>query len=135
MSVNWDELDFTRDELKCKCGCERMELDPQTILNLQALRDEVGVLPISSAYRCENHSVEQSKERPGTHRAGHAIDIQCSGERATEVLAAAMAQGCWTGVGIQMKGSHNKRFIHLDTMPVEGKAGYEHIIRPNIWSY
>lgn len=135
MSINWDELDFTRDELKCKCGCERMELDHQTILNLQALRDEVGPLPISSAFRCENHPVEQGKERPGTHRAGHGIDIQCSGARANEVLEAAMAQGCWTGVGISQKGKHASRFIHLDNLPVEGKAGYEHIIRPNIWSY
>ena len=135
MSVNWEGLDFTRDELKCKCGCERMELDPQTILNLQDLRDQVGPLVISSAYRCENHENEKAKDRPGTHQAGHAIDIKCSGERATEVLEAAMAQGCWTGVGIAQRGTHSARFIHLDNMPVGGKQGYEHIMRPNIWSY
>ena len=122
---------FSWAELACKCGqCgsdSGQNINPELMENIQWLRDVCGPLTVSSAWRCPDHPVERSKATPGTHARGLAIDIRCSGEYAWKVLAAAMAMGCFTGIGISQKGNHGSRFIHLD---IETAGN-----RPWIWSY
>ena len=93
---------------------------------IQKLRELVGLpLPVTSAARCPKHNSRVSKTGlQGPHTTGRAIDLQVDRENAYKVLKTALEMGCFTGIGIQQKGTG--RFIHLDDL----KDG-----RPTIWSY
>lgn len=94
---------------------------------LQALRTVLErPLTICSGYRCDAHN-----KRVGggpAHALGKAADIACSGETARLVIDTATD---FSGVGIQQRGDHATRFIHLD-MLADGEGGAP---RPWIWSY
>lgn len=98
---------------------------------LQELRVFVAMpLTVTSGYRSPQHSVEAAKEKPGTHTLGRAVDIQCSGERAFDILREALIVG-FSGIGVSQSGDHSKRFLHLDDLaPNEYSAP-----RPAVWSY
>lgn len=83
-------------------------------------------LPITSGYRCPHHPIELAKDEPGAHASGQAVDIQVSGERALRLIEVALAHGI-TRVGINQKGPHTHRFIHLDICP--------DLPSPAIWTY
>lgn len=134
--IDWSETHFLPKEFACKCGCDRMEMATETVLLLEQLRRAYGQpIYLSSAFRCPDHPIEKKKARPGTHTTGRAVDIAASGKEAWAILNIALRQGAWTGIGVQQKGDHDSRFIHLDTVPIDGWEGYEHIVRPWIWSY
>lgn len=120
---------FTPKEMRCKCGCGRSDMDHAFMLKLQAVRDVVGPLSVSSGYRCPEYNQRVSSSGlDGPHTTGKAVDVRCSGEQAHEVLLQAMFR-YFTGIGVSQKGDHGSRFIHLDTItPDEGP-------RPNVWSY
>jgi len=65
-------------------------MDEAFLDRLQALRNKVGPLVISSGYRSVAHPVEVVKGKPGTHTMGRAVDIVCRGEKAVEVLKYAL---------------------------------------------
>lgn len=133
--IDWSRYpNFTEAEMACQ-HTGMTGVKPELMEHLQALRNEVGTLDVSSGYRAVAHPVEASKSRAGTHTTGYAVDIRCFGGRAHTILNAAIAQGVWTGIGVNMTGDHGQRFIHLDCLPVGGLANYEHIGRPNLWSY
>ena len=123
---------FSLEELACHCGlCDEStahNVNPVLMNHVQQLRTACGfALPISSAYRCNRHRTERDKVLPGTHHRGLAVDIQVSGKQAHQLLEAAMKMNCFTGIGIQQKGLHNRRFIHLDISNTHP--------RPWLWSY
>lgn len=128
MKWNPDETpNFSVDEMKCKCGCGKADMDREFMMDLQALREAVGPLKVSSAYRCPEHNQRVSSTGPdGPHTTGKAADILCSGKHAHEVLMSACFFD-FTGIGVSQKGAHGSRFIHLDTIT----AGP----RPNVWTY
>lgn len=102
---------FTFDEMACRCGCNTCRMDPAVLDKLQHLRDLLGrPLPVSSGYRCANHSAEIKKSRPGQHFYGRAVDITVSHDDAGDLVALAWQAG-WS-VGVNQKGAG--RFIHLD---------------------
>ena len=105
-------------------------MDESFLDRLQALRDAVGSLVISSGYRSESHPVEAAKDRPGTHTMGRAVDVVCRGERAYQVLGMALELG-FTGIGVDQGGDDHERFLHLDDL---GNVEY-HGPRPTVWSY
>lgn len=110
---NWSN--FTQDELSCTCcGEANPNLEFVELMDIvQEMRDELGFpLPVSSAYRCSSHPIEAKKSKPGMHNIA-AIDIRVSGNKAHKVLELAMKKG-FTGIGVNQKGNHNQRFIHLD---------------------
>lgn len=118
---------FSRDELKCKCGCNEYYFDDYALERLNLIRDEARFpFILSSAYRCKDHPIEKAKDRLGEHQTGRAVDVLCWGKQAIRVLELAT----WYDVpriGINQKGEHGKRFIHLGwntDFPV-----------PAIWSY
>ena len=91
---------------------------------LQQLRNEVGSLRISSGFRCEDHNEKLSSTgRHGPHTEAKASDIIISGERAVLLFERARKFG-FSGIGLNQKGPHHKRFVHVDTL--ESKA---------LWSY
>ena len=104
-------------------------MDEAFLDRLQALRNKVGPLVISSGYRSVAHPVEVVKGKPGTHTMGRAVDIVCRGEKAVEVLKYALQLG-FTGIGVKQHGKEG-RFLHLDDLTSDSYHGP----RPTVWSY
>lgn len=122
---------FSLHELKCKCGkCGSTGLEMQTEFmdKLVQLRKQLNFpFTIVSGYRCPRHNQAVSTTgEVGPHTTGCAIDISTRGERAYQLVKAALEQG-FTGIGINQKGIG--RFIHLDTLAAPDYP------RPFIWSY
>ena len=128
--MNWDDYaNFGPDEFRCQCGCKAVEMDPDFIAALQRIRDEAGPMKISSGYRCPKHPIEAKKRRgPGAHSTGQAADILVSGSRALNLLRVALTHDEIQGVGVNQRGAHTGKFIHLDTVT-------EKFPRPAIWTY
>ena len=79
---------FSVNEMTCKCGCGRHEMDGEFMRMLQTLRDEMqGPLRVSSGFRCEDHNeMVSTTGRTGPHTKARATDILISGERAMVFL-------------------------------------------------
>lgn len=123
--------DFAPDEMRCRCGCARAEMDGAFMARLQHLRDRLGPLSVSSGYRCPAHNMRVSSTGPdGPHTTGRAADIRVSGARAHELAVLALAEGI-TGLGVRQAGPHGARFLHIDILTPDEAGG----LRPRIWSY
>ena len=103
---------------------------PDLMNRLQALRDTLGFpLFVTSGYRSPRYNAAVSSTGlNGPHTTGFAVDISISGEDAFSLLKAALSME-FTGIGVQQKGPHGRRFIHLDCLP-RSRA-----LRPWVWSY
>ena len=130
---DWDDLDlpnFTFAECADRQG-HGLDADIRFLQLLQTVRNELaGPLRISSLYRSPLHKIEASKDRPGSHSHGCAVDILCHTVTAHRLLA--ILDGRFTGIGISQHGPMSSRFLHLDSIE-PGKI--EHIHRPSVWSY
>jgi len=119
---------FTQSELECPCGNCSFRFSPVTLQRLDALRDKMDEpIIINSGYRC--YAYNELKGYTQTHSSGQAVDIRASGKYAVRLVKYALELG-FTGIGINQKGDHNGRFIHLDDL--SQTAGRP---RPHIWSY
>lgn len=119
---------FSEDELRCSHTGE-CHMDPLFMERLEGLRIAFGMpMRLSSAYRHPTHPVEASKDKPGAHSTGCAVDVLVHGREAHRLLKLAMQHG-FTGIGIKQKGVHEARFIHLDTLSADDA------FRPTVWSY
>ena len=125
--MTWRWPHFTEDEMRCKCGCGKADMNPDFMDKLEALRVRFRKpLPVVSGYRCPTYNAKVSKTgADGPHTTGRAVDIRISGAHAAVLLTEAATN--FTGFGFNQKGPHEQRFIHLDDL-VEGP-------RPNVWSY
>ena len=119
---------FSHPELVCRCGCQREEMAPGFMLQLELLREQLGFpLYVASAFRCPEHNVQVSTTGAnGPHTTGRAIDIRVYGGQAHQLVRAATERG-FTGIGVRQRGDYATRFIHLDTLV--------HPKRPWVWSY
>lgn len=125
----WPNFSYT--EMSCKeTGANDMQASFMD--NLQQLRYVCGFpFIVSSGYRSTLHSREKGKDCPGAHTLGKAVDILVSGEDAFRLLSLAMrSDSGFFGIGIAQRGSHDKRFLHVDGLIDE--AGFP---RPFVWSY
>ena len=128
MKTDWRwEPYFTPSELCCTDSGE-LEMDSGFMDILLALRKHLDFpFVVTSGYRSPEYNDRiSSTGRTGPHTTGKAVDILVSGERAFKVMAAAADFG-FTGIGLNQKGEHSHRFIHLDTL--EGE------LRPWVWTY
>ncbi len=124
--MDWSRIKyFTHEELACRCGCERSDMDQDFMEKLDRIRAEGGApLHISSGFRCpEYNNLVSSTGIDGPHTTGRAVDIRCSGGKATRLVKAAVKHGI-ARYGVSQKGAHASRFIHLDDVSEEW-----------IWSY
>lgn len=108
--LDWSKYpNFTPKEMGCKCGnCDgSAHMDQVFMEKLQAIRDVVGPMSITSAYRCPLHPVEAKKAKPGMHGQGRAVDVaMVDGER-MKLIRFAMVKG--------MRGfGFGKTFQHID---------------------
>jgi len=117
---------FSMEELTCRCGCERMEMDSQFMSRIVAMREAVGFsFPVTSGYRCPDYNAAiSSTGLDGPHTTGKALDIGVDRQTAYKLLKSAFERG-FTGIGVKQKG--RSRFIHID--------GLEEGLRPTVWSY
>lgn len=121
---------FSADELKCRCGCNQINMDTYYMSKLEAIRKTLDFpFKISSGYRCPEHNFKLTGSRTGPHTHGRAVDILVSGEQAFKLVQYASSFQI-LGIGVKQSGSEEKRFVHLDDLTV--KDGYS---RPRIWSY
>jgi uncharacterized protein YcbK (DUF882 family) len=71
---------FSLEEFECKCGCKMPAFVKNNIIeladNLQALRDEVGRLDLTNAYRCKKHNAEVGGSVKSQHLLGKAADVK-----------------------------------------------------------
>lgn len=71
---------FSLKEFECKCGCEMPDFVKKNVTglaeNLQALRDEVGRLDLTNAYRCKAHNADVGGSVNSQHLLGKAADIK-----------------------------------------------------------
>lgn len=120
---------FTDAEVKCKCGCEKQQMQPDFMKKLDLLRAHYGKpLHVTSGFRCESYNCKVSTTGPnGPHTTGRAVDISITGPEAFRLVQLALGSHSFSGIGIQQTGPHEGRFIHLDDL--KGSQ------RPWLWSY
>ena len=123
--MNWDFKNFSQEEFACKhTGANGISLE--LVDKLQLMRDLYKKpIIVTSGYRSPEHPIEKSKDKPGVHTEGLAVDISCEKGDAYELLGLAL-QLDFTGIGVNQKG--NGRFLHLD-ISKDRKS------RPTVWSY
>ena len=123
---------FALHELACR-HCGASEMDEDFLDRLEELRTEHygRVMPLSSGYRCPEYNRSVSTTGPyGPHATGQAVDVRVFGAAAYELVEAALRQGGWTGIGLNQRGAHLGRFIHLDRLEETGTRP-----RPWVWTY
>lgn len=124
--MKWQARYFSEVETMCKCGCGLSLMDQEFMDRLDYLRAKWGKpLIVTSGYRCENHPIEASKERPGSHNTGKAVDIKVVRSDMYEFLKLAYQMG-FQGIA----PNHRSGFVHLDDCRKED--GFN---RPFTWSY
>ncbi len=108
------------------CGDKGMAL--VFLRKLDKIREEYGKpMIVSSGYRCAKYNASMSSTGfCGPHTTGRAVDICVSRGDALSLVKIALDNGI-TGLGVNQKGSYNKRIIHLDDLSGN--------VRPWIWSY
>ena len=102
---------FTEDELRCKCGCGKADMDSWFMDLLEEIREEVGEpFIVTSAYRCpEYNNKVSSTGLGGPHTTGRAIDIKANSSLKYKISIASYKEGI-TRFGI------GKSFIHIDNL-------------------
>jgi len=118
---------FSKQELICQ---ETHLENPHVVeftklMNMvQILRGKVGCpFRVTSAYRAPIHSIERRKASVGQHTVA-AIDIQVENRYYQDLIREALNMGVFTGIGFNLKGPHNQRFVHLDMRDI-----------PATWTY
>ena len=111
---------YTVNEMSCRCGCGIAETDPEFMLMLQELKDQMQrPLRVCIGRRSDYHNdgVSAAKNNKNeVHTLGQASNILISGERAMLLFEKARQVG-FSGIGLSQKGNHSSRFLHLDTLP------------------
>lgn len=83
---------FTREEFTCKCGgryCkgDTAEMDPTLLRVADQLREELGVVVVTSGIRCPVHNSNEGGVSNSKHLYGKAMDFYVVGKSATVVKA------------------------------------------------
>lgn len=123
---DWDQKwkNFNLDEFKCQCGCGHVSIHSDLLNLLQAARDVLGPLQITSAYRCPDHNAAVSSTgENGPHTTSKAVDIHVSNSQHRKKLIDYFASKV-NGLGIA------KTFIHIDIINSDELSH-----RPNCWLY
>jgi len=125
----WPHVHQTK-EWACK-GTGQIVVDTDFLDHVEKLRLMYDrPLRISSGYRSPSHNAAVSSSgTDGPHTTARAIDVLVYGAHAYDLVALAIALG-FQGIGVQQKGPHERRYVHLDAVR-DSPA----IRRPMMWSY
>jgi len=100
---------FSRSEFACKCGCGFDTVDAELIKNLQAIRDALGLVAITSACRCPSHNKQVGGSKTSQHLYGRAADIVVSGVSPRDVQEFCKEELSLGGLG------RYENFTHVDS--------------------
>ena len=71
---------FSLEEFECRCGCKMPDFVRKNVENLaenlQVLRDVVGRLDLTNAYRCKEHNADVGGSTNSQHLLGKAADVK-----------------------------------------------------------
>jgi uncharacterized protein YcbK (DUF882 family) len=102
---------FSEYEFACQ-HCGLIKLDPALVPALEDLRMLAGGKPIKihDAYRCEVHNAQVGGAPQSEHETGSAADLEIEGLSLKEMLAAALRNPAFGGIGLYP----DEGFIHVD---------------------
>ena len=113
---------FSIEEMACKCGCGRCEMDAEFMKRLQLLRDMYGkAMKVTSGFRCESWNDKISGVPDSYHTKGRAADIVMIGSANRYNFIHLAMQAGMRGVGVA------KDYIHVDDRGDE--------VMPAVWLY
>ena len=103
---------FTENELKCRCGCGRFNIDNEFLIRLQAFRYIIGrPLRVTSGCRCKKHNKNEGGVDNSCHQCETkkctACDITCQN------LDDVYNRACRSGLFNEVIYYRNKMIIHL----------------------
>ena len=114
----WRWPDFSPREMRSK-GDNRLMIDPNSMDKLQALRDRVGPISITSAYRSRAHNTAVGGAEASQHMKARAFD--CSMWNQTDP---ALFEAIARDVGFTDFGFYSdSNFIHIDDRGRGGEWG------------
>ena len=71
---------FSLEEFECRCGCKMPDFAKKNVEklaeNLQIIRNVLGRLDITNAYRCKPHNLDVGGSTNSQHLKGKAADIK-----------------------------------------------------------
>ena len=127
----WDSIRFfEKSEFACSC-CGESKMDREFVFHLDFIRGRLHFpLRVNSGYRCPDHNERVSSTgRTGPHTTGKAADLGVFGRQAHELIREALVYRWFTGLGVNQRGAHASRFVHLDALPTDSKS------RPTVRTY
>lgn len=103
---------FTKEELQCRCGCGRYNVDTEFLVRIQAYRYMLGLsMNVTSCGRCVKHNKEVGGAANSCHecetKPATAMDFYCSNMKKAYDLA------CKCGLFNEVIWYTKKHFIHL----------------------
>ena len=104
---------FSDSELACKC-CGQLPgngIDERLLNVLDAMREQVGPLELSCAYRCPSHNAEVGGAPNSQHVDGTAADVLLPDGMTVDQLAEVAEQCGADGIGRY----YDSLFVHVDT--------------------
>ena len=109
---------FSLEEFECRCGCKMPDFVKKNVEklanNLQVLRDAVGRIDLTNAYRCKEHNADVGGVSDSQHLKGKAADVQSKTIKPkdmAQIVADLMKNESFELGGI---GIYNT-FTHVDT--------------------
>lgn len=111
--LSWRWPHFSASELACPCRkhCKGEYFhDPRFLDALEAMRREMGPLPIRSGHRCRVHNAAVGGVQNSYHTKAIAADIAVTDKNRACLLQAAVNAG-FTGLG------YGRSFLHVDLGP------------------
>ena len=104
---------FSKHEFRCRCGCERAEINPRLVEALQELRDLADrPVRITSGYRCPDHNRAKGGKRRSQHLLGNAVDVVIDGLTPIEMYCLADKVSAFRNGGLGIYP--NNGIIHVD---------------------
>ena len=105
-------IHFLDTELRCKCGCNVVNMDPDFMSKLETLRQLFGKkMKLDSAFRCKTWNQKVGGAPDSQHLYGRAVDVAIHDD-ADRYRLFSLAVTCgFSGIGVH----HD--FIHIDTRP------------------
>ena len=117
---------FDRAAFACKCGCGFDAISPKLIDALQAMRDVLGPLVISSGCRCAKRNAEVGGAGQSPHMHGWAVDLLLKSPRDKfAVIKEAFTHPSIMGIGVY---ASQPLIVHLDVAPPT------ELPRPALWA-
>lgn len=110
--IKADIENFTENELKCRCGCGRLNVDKEFLIRVQAYRYLLDrAMTVTSCCRCIKHNKAEGGVDTSCHQCetkkATALDFTCTNLEQAFILA------CNCGLFNEVILYKNKRFIHL----------------------